>query len=252
MEKTLFPGDYVLVNKIAYGAKVPFQVSDIPVIGALFDTSNTSDKQPRYRQLKAFKSLQRNDIVVFKSVENNKNNLLIKRLIGLPGDTLQIRNSAVFINGETAVENPLFCHRYVATNGKIETFSNQEFVALSAAEQQEWQKLLYGEMIRSKNIFPSAKSNSWTKDNYGPIVVPKKGMTVLLTDENKALYQKCIRGFENNAEVLSQSNNNSFTFTQNYYFVMGDNRHNSEDSRVYGFIPAQYVQGKMTAVLFRN
>ncbi|WP_430410674.1 signal peptidase I [Kordia sp.] len=249
MEKTLLPGNYVLVNKITYGTKIPANFGDIPVVGSLLNPSYTPVKHNRYRQLKAFKDLKRNDIVVFKSVEEKKNTLLIKRLIGMPGDTLQIKNTTVFINEKLVPELPLFCYRYVDHKGLFSILSNREFDSISTTEKNTLQKVVYGKVFKSETIFPASKKGEWTVDNYGAIVIPKKGLTITLTKENIALYQACIRDFENEENVLSNQNEATYTFKQNYYFAVGDNRHNSIDSRMYGFIPERYIQGKMVMVL---
>lgn len=250
MEKTLFPGNYVLVNKLTYGTKVPNNFGDIPVVGSLLHPSYIPIQHHRFIKLKAFKSLERHDIVVFKSVEKKKNSLLIKRLIGIPGDTLSIENSTVFINGKPLSELPLFCYRYVDHKGLFSMYSNREFDSISVTEKNTFQKVVYGEIFKSKTLFPASKKGKWTIDNYGTIVIPKKGMTITLTKENIDLYQACIRDFENEGSVLSNQNEATYTFKQNYYFALGDNRHNSIDSRMYGFIPENYIQGKMTTVLF--
>jgi len=250
MEKTLFPGDYVLVNKITYGPKVPTHFGDLPVVGSLFNPSYVPKKHNRYTKLNAIKSLKRNDIVVFKSVERKKNSLLIKRLIGMPGDTLQIENSVVRINREKLPEIASFCHRYEDHKGLFTIYSNKEFDSISAIEKNTLQKVMYGGIFKSETIFPISKKSEWTLDNYGSIVIPKKGMTIALTRENIALYQYCIRDFENEGNVLSNQNALTYTFKQNYYFALGDNRHNSIDSRMYGFIPENYIQGKMMTIIF--
>ncbi|MBC8754301.1 signal peptidase I [Kordia sp. YSTF-M3] len=246
MEKTLFPGDYVLVNKIAYGAKVPTYFADIPVIGALLKEPYLSSKNGRYTKLKAFKEFQREDLIVFKSVEK-KNSLLIKRLIGMPGDTLEIVNSTVFINGQLLTKMEFFSYRYLDSLGRIETYTNKEFDTLSRSHKAALQK-----MIVTKAIFPFSKQKEWTIDNYGPIIIPKKGMTISLTQENIALYKHNIHDYETELKMLSENTVSDYTFKHNYYFALGDNRHNSIDSRIYGFIPENYIQGKMAAVIFRD
>lgn len=250
MEKTLFPDDYVLVNKISYGAKVPTYFADVPVIGSLLYPSYVPVKHNRYRKLKAFKDLKRNDIVVFNSVGKKKNTLLIKRLIGMPGDTLKIKDSEVSINRVKLSEMESFCYRYIDDRGLFQMYANKEFDTIQATQKATLQKVVYGEIFKSETIFPASKKEEWTIDNYGAIIIPKKDMTILLTKENIALYQHCIRDFENEGNVLSNQNASTYTFKQNYYFALGDNRHNSIDSRMYGFIPENYIQGKMIAVLF--
>lgn len=250
MEKTLFPNDYVLVNKISYGVKLPNYFGDIPVIGSIFNPRYVPKQFQRFTPLKAFKNFERNDIVVFNTPEKNRKLLFIKRLIGLPGDTLSIKNTTVIINGNVISESKDISYRYEDDNGLFAMYSNAELDTLSAPQKSVLKKVIYGDVLKSEMIFPKSKKDSWTIDNYGEIVIPRKGMTIPLTAENIVLYGTCIRDFEGNKNLLSDQSKSTYTFTQNYYFVLGDNRHNSIDSRMYGFVPENFIQGKMVTVLF--
>ena len=103
---------------------------------------------------------------------------------------------------------------------------------------------------------PTAGPRRWNKDNYGPIQLPKKGQTVQLTADNAALYYKAIMRYEHNEGITMQGNVilqngkplTSYTFKQNYYFMMGDNRHDSLDSRFWGFVPEDHVVGKAVLI----
>jgi signal peptidase I len=101
-------------------------------------------------------------------------------------------------------------------------------------------------------VYPASSLFNWNKDNYGPITVPKKGVTIQLNAENIALYRDVIENFEGNEKVEIENNTvkiggqgvTTYTFKQDYYFMMGDNRHNSLDSRYWGFVPADHIVGK--------
>ena len=101
------------------------------------------------------------------------------------------------------------------------------------------------------NFFPNDIRYNWNEDNFGPIVMPKEGVTVQLTKNNIALYRKLIRDYEqktlfyeNGMILIDGEPVNEYTFAQDYYWMMGDNRHRSEDSRFWGFVPADHIVGK--------
>jgi signal peptidase I len=101
-------------------------------------------------------------------------------------------------------------------------------------------------------VYPGSALFNWNKDNYGPITVPKKGVTIQLNAENISLYRDVIENFEGHEKVEIENNTvkiggqgvTTYTFQQDYYFMMGDNRHNSLDSRYWGFVPADHIVGK--------
>ncbi|CAA0188329.1 Signal peptidase family protein [Tenacibaculum maritimum] len=251
MEKTLFPDDYVLVNKISYGVKIPKHLRNVPLIGSFF--TPPENEYNLYETLRSYKKIQQEDIVVFKAVDGS-NKFLIKRIIGMPSDTLQIERSEVFINSKKMGEKESYSYNYIHNqSGTLllyENYSNKEFSGFLSAEKKRYRKDIKRENTSSYSIFPFAKQEKWTRDNYGSLIIPKKGMVLCLTKENINLYKESVFRFE--SIDLEKVAGQFYTFKNNYYFVMGDNRHNSIDSRTFGFVPESYIQGKMVGVFSRR
>lgn len=220
-------------------------------------------------------AIQRNDVVVFQFPQDTRT-LYVKRCIAMPGDSLQISNGTVLVNGDSVPPIPIKFRYKVTTNGStmnsrvLEKYQIQEsdYVMLSydtydffLTEQQAGQLrqlpfLKSVELSLEKEgeadpmIYPKSMNLHWNSDFYGPLYIPKKGDKIELTEENIDRYLKCIE-FENLS--VDRGNNGlwvngqsviTYEFKQNYFFMMGDNRHNSLDSRFQGLIPQELIVGK--------
>lgn len=214
MENTLLVGDFLLVNKFVYGATTP---RNIPF----------TDIRIPYFRLPSLKSPSKGEVVVF-DFPGNRDELqskevvnYIKRLIGEPGDTIQIINKVLYVNGQVFPNPP-----NLKNDGRVQNNN-----------------------ITYERIFP--KGSGWNEDNYGPIRIPKKGDIIQLTPENFEMLKMFITR-EGHSPRLSPDNKifidevpvTEYKVEKDYYFMMGDNRNNSLDSRFWGFMPAENVVGE--------
>lgn len=290
MENTIIVGDKVLVNKLKHGPALPRSPFEIPWVNLFFyfnpAHAGTSDSLYwEYNRLKGYGDIERGDVVVFNHPRWDQ--VFIKRCVGIPGDTIEIREGRLFVNNHVfqesnTVRQPFRIHvnqpqrfREVLINDQVrgKWISELEFQAnLTRAQVDEYSSFLIvdyvepviAEYMKDHELFPGKSlfhHSQWSIDNYGPFIVPFEGMTISLNAITDNHYWFLIRYREGNETGLRVKNDafylgddriTEYTFHKDYYFFMGDNRHDSNDSRYWGPVQEDKLIGVATSILFSN
>ena len=317
MESTLYTGDHLFVSKLTYGPRIPQTPLTIPFTHntAFGHESYSTLIQNKYRRLKGFREVKRGDIVVFgfpngdtvltrrpaddyyawvravgreKVIQQygpiivrpaDKKDHYVKRCVAVAGDTLQVKDGLVWVNGEKEPDYPgrQLTYQVITSGSRINQLKLEEmglnlnelyfdsrlpgYPAMPLTEQmlEKVKEIKTVEAVKpnlerypfngqDSAVFPYCED--WTCDYFGPLWIPQKGATVSLDRENLPLYERIIRDYEHNTlqvegETIRINGEvaTTYTFQQDYYFMMGDNRHNSLDSRYWGFVPEDHIVG---------
>lgn len=271
MEPTIKAESFILIEKISYGSLLPQSIDDIPWTNSILLISDNfkdfiSKKRWNYKRVLQSRKIEKGDIAVFKDPDNNYN--IVKRCIGLPGDTLLINQNKWYCNEEKCdyIDSLNYCYAIKNISNQLEEyiFDNRKTI-FSKVINDSLTKL-----IRLKSIETDFFENQINKLNYEIInnidsivekgfqhnvQIPRKGNVIEITNINFAFYFQIINKFENNTIKKEDSSfyindikTNLYTFENDYYFFLGDNRSNSIDSRHFSLIPTTQIIGKVLKV----
>lgn len=289
MEQTLLAGDVILVSKLHYGTRTPKTLLQLPLMhqtirGTRIPSYLPWIQLPIYR-LPGFSKVKRGDKVIFNNIEEldkpvDQRTYYIKRCVGLPGDTVRMKNTQLYVNEEAQPSYPNLQHSYyLKTSTKLSDWFFRQYniskymatqrdhlIYTTAQQAAQIAQLSYVQEIRPNimprayhdpKVYPHSVLFPGNRDNFCPLTVPAQGMKISINPKTLVQYASVIIHYEGHKNVriakdqlwINEQPVKEYTFRQDYYFVMGDNRHDSHDSRFWGFLPADHLVGKAILVI---
>ncbi len=287
MSQTLLQGDYIVVNKQNYGPLLPRSPFEIPWINlAFYYNENARQKMGIHwwdsHRFSGKRYVQTGDVLIYQDGNPEKNNFFVKRCVAVPNDTFLLSKSQLYINNNPVSENNNFKDYTIYFNSyndlmveldslgfgkRLYSFIlSRDSISISLSNE-EVQVLKFLNTVDSFKLSPSkelpdwnwiqSKHRDWDFENMGPFVVPFKGMRIPLNKTTFELYKVTMEFHEgvdfsylNGQFFLDGENRDFYEFTKDYYFLLGDNRSHSWDSRVWGFIPFDNIIGTVPIVAF--
>ena len=213
--------------------------------------------------------------IISRPVDRREN--YVKRCVGLPGQTLEIKNRVIYLDNQPNKEPDNVQYRYyvkttrplpdelckelgISQEDLMGYYPKESVYNIPLTEKAKSSLLGHTDLVKAiqnvegddaGGLYPVNKNTGWTTDNYGPIWIPKKGESIELSLDNLPIYERPIHVYEGNdltvkdgKILINGKEATTYTFKMDYYWMMGDNRHNSADSRFWGFVPEDHIVGK--------
>ncbi len=286
MEKAILAGDVVWVNKYQYGARMPMRILPKKWVDLFFTTDTLAPlRQLPYWRFPGYNQPMINDVVLinlpaYHQTAIDQRTPIAKRVAAQPGDEIIIKKGDIWVNNvkipgtktlqwsyETELKNDVVAEDFL-TEYKIKEGSRargrNRFILPFTEETAD--SLARNHLVRRiERHFPEKEKDfvypfgdealKWTPDNYGPIKLPYKGMKITMNPTNFDFYRYHILYHERQAITISNDSiflegkyMDTYTFKNDYYFMMGENRHNTSDSRLWGMVPESHIIGEVTGV----